>query len=548
MIDLDPMESIHTFRSRWRASSFWLVILMILAWFLAACSPPQKTQALISVSIKADSHVYQVQLPSGSNVQDAMNKAQITVSNLDRIEPPAYTVVSDGSSITIVRIREEFEIEQVTIPFERQVVQNESLPVGENRLSQPGVNGVQEITYRRVFEDGVETSRSEVKSVILKEAVPEITMVGIQTPFASVPIPGRLAYLSGGNAWLMEENTGNRRAVITTGDLDGRVFCLSPDGKWLLFTRNTGAVGTINSLWTIRLDTTSSKMIDLKATNIQHFARWSPDSGSVAYSTVEPRSAAPGWQANNDLFVITVSSGYQSKARKVLEANSGGVYGWWGMDFAWMPDGKQLLYARPDGVGLVDAATGKLASVLDLLPFQTGADWAWVPGIGLDPTGNLLYTVNHTAPKGATSPEVSRVFNLEAVPLGGGAPVQLVSQVGMFAYPVVSPLESHSTDPTVEKSSQVAYLQALVPDQSDTSKYQLVVMDRDGSNKHLLFPEEGAPGLDPQPVVWSPSSLVNGDAFAIAVVYQNNIWLINGLDGKAQQITGDGLTGKMDWR
>ena len=118
----------------------------------------------------------------------------------------------------------------------------------------------------------------------------------------------------------------------------------------------------------------------------------------------------------------------------------------------------------------------------------------------------------------------------------------------MFAYPVVSPTEHHPTDPATEKSSQVGYLQSLLPDQSDTSKYQLVVMDRDGSNKRILFPEQGAPGLDPQRVVWSPSSMANGDNYVIAVMYQNNIWLINVADGKAQQITGDGLTGKMDWR
>ena len=77
-------------------------------------------------------------------------------------------------------------------------------------------------------------------------------------------------------------------------------------------------------------------------------------------------------------------------------------------------------------------------------------------------------------------------------------------------------------------------------------------MDRDGSNRRVLFPEEGAPGLDPQQVVWSPEPLAaegGADmAYWIAVVYQGNLWLINSQTGEAQQITGDGLIDRLDWR
>jgi hypothetical protein len=76
----------------------------------------------------------------------------------------------------------------------------------------------------------------------------------------------------------------------------------------------------------------------------------------------------------------------------------------------------------------------------------------------------------------------------------------------------------------------------------------LTVIDRDGSNKKIIFPENGAQGLDPQHVIWSPDLLDQGDAFAIAVIYQNNIWLVSLVDVQAQQITGDGLSARIDWR
>jgi hypothetical protein len=523
---------------------------LLSAFYLAACSPPKVTQAQLTVLLNADGKSFQIEVPSGTTVQQAYEKAGITLSELDRSDPPVYTVLTEGAKINLIRIREEFDIEQVTIPFERQMVQNETLPVGETRLSQPGENGLKEITYRRLIENETEISRSEVKTVVLKEAIPEIIMIGNQTPFTSLPVPGRLAYLSAGNAWLMERTTGNRRAVVTTGDLDGRIFSLSPDGNWLLFTRDQGVENVINSLWAARIEAETSTLVDLKATNIIHFAGFGPDSATVAYSTVEPRSAAPGWQANNDLILVGVSSsGFISKPRTVIETNSGGVYGWWGTEFAWSPDGERIAYARPDGVGWITLKEeGQITPLREVIPLQTGGDWAWIPGLNWAPDAKTIYLVDHLALEGAASPEESTLFDLVAIPLETGPAVNLASQVGMFAYPVTSPLERKPGALGVGNSFKVGFLQAIIPNQSGTSRYRLVVRDRDGSNRSVLFPGDGAQGLDPQHVAWSPAPLDEDGSLAIAVIYQNNIWLVNVEDGQAQQITGDGLTVRMDWR
>lgn len=528
----------------------FLAAMCLGIFSLAACSPPRVTQAQLTVLLNADGKNFQVEVPSGSTVQQAYEKAGITLTELDRSDPPIYTVLTDGAKINLIRVREEFEVEQLTVPFERQMVQNESLPVGEARLSQPGENGLKEITYRRLFENDVEISRSEVKTVIVKEAVPEIVMVGSQTPFTSLPISGRLVYLSAGNAWLMERTTGNRRAVVNSGDLDGRIFSLSPDGNWLLFTRDQGVENEINSLWAARIDAEASTLIDLKASNIVHFAAFGPDSTTVAYSTVEPRSTAPGWQANNDLILVGVSpSGFISKPRTIIETNSGGVYGWWGTEFAWAPDGSKIAYARPDGIGWI--TLGEEPSIVplrDVIPLQTGGDWAWVPGIDWSPDGKILYFVDHLTSEGITSPEESTLFDLVALPLEFGPAINLASQVGMFAYPSISSLEREIGEASGENSYRVGYLQAIIPTQSETSRYRLVVCDRDGSNRIVLFPADGVQGLDPQRIIWSPLPGADGGNMAIALIYQNNIWLVNPEDGQAQQITGDGLAVRIDWR
>ena len=531
------------------------ILLLSIVWVLgmAACSSPPATQAHIDVKITADGHDVSVQLPPGSTVQQALDVAGLSLGTMDRTEPPLYSILTSGSEVHIIRVTEDFEVVQEVIPFEQQTLKNESLPQDQEIYLQKGKNGLQEITYRRVYEDGVEVSGDTiVKKVTLEQPVPEIIMIGIQAPFVPVAVPGKLIYLRDGNAWMIEESTGNRQAVVTTGDLDGRILSLSSDGSWLLFSRKSNEEGQINGLWVKDISSEDSKLIDLTVPNVIQFAAWIPGSDSkIVFSTVEPRTTAPGWQANNDLYALSFSkSGWVTKwkDKPVLEPNSGGIYGWWGTSFAWAPDGEQLAYARPDGIGLLNFLDGTQAPVLDMIPYQTRGDWAWVPGLAWGPDGKNLYTVDHVPPAGTVSPEESQVFDLTAISMESGAQLHIVSQAGMFAYPVISPPQPKASG---ENAYQVAYLQAIFPNQSESSRYRLMVMDRDGSNRQVLFPtDDRSGGLSPQNDwgAWSPDPMPESGNYAIAFIYQGNLWIVDAVSGKAQQITGDGLTTRVIWK
>lgn len=507
---------------------------------LASCRSPQVTGEDLTITINADGETRNVTVPAGSTVSRALQSAGMTVGDLDQADPPLYSVLSDGDSVDLTRVEEVFETEEQIIPFERQVVRNESLPEGETRLVQAGMNGLQELTYRRVLEDEEEISRTVVKSVILQEAVPEIVMIGAQLSFAPLPIPGRLAYLAGGNAWIIDTSTANRTPLVTTGDLDGRIFELSPNAAFLIFTRKSTKPPDqeINTLWAVRTD--GGQPFNTGIVNVIHFADWIPNTNSIAYSTVEPRSTAPGWQANNDLHRYSIST---REKRRILDASSGGVYGWWGMTFAFSSDGR-LAYARPDGIGLVDLDGKYLKPLLDITPLNTHSDWAWLPALTWGADGKTLYFVAHAPPPSLVSEEDSPFFDIRAASFENNASVQLVQQVGMFAYPSASPPQSSSR----ERGYQIAYLQAIFPSQSDTSRYRLVVMDRDGSNPRAIFPASDAPGLEPQTPVWAPDSIEGQSGDFIAVVYQGNLWLVDSGNSQAYQVTGDGLVTRIDWK
>lgn len=518
-----------------------LLFHLLFIWLIISCRSPQLGED-ITINITVDGQTYAVDVPSGSTVSQALQTAGITIGNLDKTEPPFYVVLSEGDIIVLTRVEEKFDTEQVVIPFERQVVRNETLPEGETRLVQAGVNGLEEITTRRILENGIEVTKTTVKTVILQEALPEIVMVGAQASFTPLNIPGTLAYLAGGNAWIMEGSTANRRVIVSTGDLDGRIFTLSPNGEYLVFTRKSTkpANEEINTLWAVRTKNLDPKPFSLQAKNVVHFASWIPNSNSVAYSTVEPRSTAPGWQANNDLYRVSITGG---TPRRLLTANSGGVYGWWGMNFSFAPDGR-LAYSRPDGIGLVDQDGGYLKPLLNITPLNTHSDWAWIPPLVWGADGNSLYFVNHASAPAPITSEESPFFDVSALSFSNEANVTIVNSSGMFAYPSVSPINANAG----EKSFQIAYLQSVFVEQSDTSRYRLMVMDRDGSNAKLLFPPSDANGIEPQIPTWAPTTLTGQIGNFIAVVYQGNLWLVDSGSGNAFQVTGDGLINEIDWK
>ena len=73
-------------------------------------------------------------------------------------------------------------------------------------------------------------------------------------------------------------------------------------------------------------------------------------------------------------------------------------------------------------------------------------------------------------------------------------------------------------------------------------------MDRDGSNRRVLFPSGDAPGLEPQTPLWAPNAIEGQRGDFIAVVYMGNLYLIDSESGESHQITGDGMITRIDWK
>jgi len=515
---------------------------LLLAVILAACQPASDQAVILSIPVTVDGQQVTITTESGQSVDEALSNSGIKLGDLDRTVPARDTQLTANIAILVTRVEHVMETREEEIPFKTNILPNETMVLGEQQIIQPGLNGLQEVTYQHVIEDGEEITTSIAARTILREPQNEIIMEGVQSPNVPVTLNGKLAFLTAGNAWVMDGSTIVRQPVVTTGDLDKRIFELSASGDWLLFTRKAqeGEQDVINTLWVINTSDPDAEAIDLGVNNVIHFADWLPsEERAIVFSTVEMRTTAPGWQANNDLQVIRFTEdGGVFAPVSWLEPNAGGLYGWWGDDFLFQPGTDNITILRPDGIDLLALGRDEITPLAEILSYQTHGSWAWVTQASWSMDGSVLYAVNHRD-DGSNSPEESTHFDLDVFFPSDHAWRTLRQDVGMFAYPSLSP--------DYETGNKLGYLQASFPQESDTSPYRLKIMDVDGSGEKEVFPREGATGMLPQVVQWQPAGNGTGDIL-IAVVYLGNIWLVDVNTGDLQQVTGDGLTEKISWK
>jgi hypothetical protein len=208
-------------------------------------------------------------------------------------------------------------------------------------------------------------------------------------------------------------------------------------------------------------------------------------------------------------------------------------------DMQWSPDGSRLAYSRPDSIGLVDFSTGEMQSLIDFSPYQPKSDWAWVPSISWSENNQTIYTILNSAGDKPNSPS-GVLYDLVALLPDTGKIITLSEGCGLFCYPVLSPTDEQGR-------FSVGFLSSIIPEQSETSRYNLKIMDRDGSNQTKLYPGEGIQGLSPQFIAWSPYQESDTDRW-IAFIAQGNILLANPSTSSIRQISGDSSVTKLIWR
>ncbi|NJL54805.1 hypothetical protein HC928_06150 [bacterium] len=231
----------------------YLILLPALFTLLVACSPTVETPPiLITLVVDGRQQLYSNTEPITVGQFLRNEEVDVELNPLDRVNPPLVTQISDGMTITIIRVTEDEECEEAAIPYAVTTRRFEGLSPGEESLQQAGQNGIEQICYRVTYTDGTLDSRVEISRTVLEPPRDEIIFIGVDNTLEPVSVNGTLAYINNQDAWIIRGSSTTKTQITFNGDLDGRVFSLDNSGRRLLISRamsTDSETGTFNQLF-----------------------------------------------------------------------------------------------------------------------------------------------------------------------------------------------------------------------------------------------------------------------------------------------------------
>lgn len=515
-----------------RPTPYALLFLLLLLTSCTTTLPETAQRSPVTAELIADGETRNL-MTEATTVRELLAEAQVALGEADEVTPPLFTPLTEGMRVTVVRVREELVAIPQTIPFARRTVRNESMAADEPPLIvQAGQSGLQEVTVRIVYRDGLESERWETAVTVIDPAQDEIVMVGMGAGRGNLAFAGNLAYMSDGAAVILRGNTAFPEQLNVGGPLDGRVFELSPGGSHLLYSRvPVEAASFNNSLWLLSTER-GAQPEPLGVSNVL-WAGWNPavpEQLDIAFTTAISTTTPPGWEANNDLWRGTIDPDDAAAfAPEQLVESYPATFGWWGGNYAWAPNGRFIGYSFANEVGVLDlAAEIPVRRVLHRFPeYNTLADWVWVPTLTWSPDGRFLAFPSAARANGSEQPR----FDGWVYDVVTGINGRFVEQAGMWGHLHWAPRSGEDL-----ANSHIAFLRTSNPLDSLRSSYTLWLMDRDGSNGRQVYPPPGENSFfpqDPHFMSWGPTGR------DIAFIFNDALYLFN-LDSKeANRVTQD---------
>ena len=120
----------------------------------------------------------------GETVGDFLARTERTLRELDIINVELDSIVQNGDVIRITRREHVTHTERTAIAFRTVYVHSPEVKAGEEKITQQGVNGVSELTWKRFMVDGVVEEEELVGERVLTAPVDNRVEMG----FRSVPV------------------------------------------------------------------------------------------------------------------------------------------------------------------------------------------------------------------------------------------------------------------------------------------------------------------------------------------------------------------------
>ena len=133
-----------------------------------------------SLAITADGKTTYVTMTRGT-VNDALERADVSLSDNDRINVSPYEDAVSGMEIVVNRVTFREKTKETAIPFEVETTENAAYSKGKTIVTQVGKEGKQVATFRETLVDGVVAKTDLISNEITVEPVNQKQIVGTNT-------------------------------------------------------------------------------------------------------------------------------------------------------------------------------------------------------------------------------------------------------------------------------------------------------------------------------------------------------------------------------
>jgi len=140
----------------------------------------------------------------GKTVGEMLKEKNIVLGANGRVSVPEVTPITAGMEVRVWQEGKQTITIDRAVPFGTQKVFDADRLIGYKMVSIPGTEGVETLTYEIEVKDGVEISRTQIASIVIKQPVKQVELVGIKNN------PGALTKSKGAQIWTDSKGVKHR--------------------------------------------------------------------------------------------------------------------------------------------------------------------------------------------------------------------------------------------------------------------------------------------------------------------------------------------------
>lgn len=164
----------------------------------------------VDITLMGETDTYEV--PAGT-VEDALASVGAVCDKNDKLNVGLDDKVYEDMDITLVKVTVKKETETQVVDYKTTVKKDSNMEKGTSKITRYGVEGSKTVTSRNTYEDGVLVNSKVVSSKVIEKPVNQIKVVGTKTT-----VSDKFVVSTGGGAGTFVDNNGNTvsyKKVIT---------------------------------------------------------------------------------------------------------------------------------------------------------------------------------------------------------------------------------------------------------------------------------------------------------------------------------------------